>query len=62
MATDGIEIGLKELRSLDQALVADLRTRYERNPTKTLARMISQLEAEMAARTKSGQPKASGEN
>jgi hypothetical protein len=50
MATDGIEIGLKELRSLDQAL-ADLRTRYERTPTKTLARMISQLEAGIAARS-----------
>ena len=45
MATDGIEIGLKQLRSLEQAL-AELRERNQRAPSKTLVRMIAQLEAD----------------
>ena len=51
MATDGIEIGLKQLRSLEQALV-ELRERNQRAPSKTLARMIAQLEAEIADRAR----------
>ena len=51
MATDGIEIGLKQLRSLEQAL-AELRERNQRARSKTLARMIAQLEAEIADRSR----------
>jgi hypothetical protein len=51
MATDGIEIGLKQLRSLEQAL-AELRDRNQRAPSRTLARMIAQLEAEIADRAR----------
>lgn len=51
MATDGIEIGLKQLRSLEQAL-AELRERNQRAPSKTLARMIAQLETEIADRVR----------
>jgi hypothetical protein len=49
MATDSIEIALDQRRSLEEAL-ADLRESYQRTPTKTLARMIAQLEDEMADR------------
>ena len=36
-------------RSMDQAL-ADLRITYEKRPTRALARMIEQLESEIATR------------
>ena len=64
MATDGIEIGLKQLRSLEQAL-AELRDRNQRAPSRTLARMIAQLEAEIADRarkpTKRATPRCLGQ-
>jgi hypothetical protein len=40
---------IQRLRSLEQAL-ADLNTKYERRPSAELARMIRQLEAEIANR------------
>ena len=49
MPTDGIKLGLEQRRSLEQALI-ELRERYKRAPTKTLARMVAQLEAEIAKR------------
>ena len=49
MPTDGIKLGLEQRRSLEQALI-ELRERYKRAPTKTLARMIARLEAEIAER------------
>ena len=49
MPTDGIKLGLEQRRSMEQALI-ELRERYKRAPTKTLARMIEQLEAEIAER------------
>ena len=44
-------------RSLDQAL-ADLRVSYQKRPTAALARMIKQLESEIAIRSgaTTGQP------
>lgn len=44
-----IEKALNERRSLDDAL-ADLTASYNRYPTPELARMIKQLEAEIAER------------
>jgi hypothetical protein len=40
---------LRERRSIEQAC-ADLRTKYEKRPTPTLARMIEQLQTEIAIR------------
>jgi hypothetical protein len=37
-----------------QAALADLRARYERQPRGDLARMVQQLEAEIAIRKKAG--------
>ena len=49
MATEGIELALRECRSMEQAL-ADLRESHKHTPTKALGRMIGQLEAEIALR------------
>ena len=43
------ELLLQEKRTLDGAL-ADLRDQYEKRPTGDLARMVQQLEAEIAIR------------
>ena len=44
-----IDRGIRERRSIEDAC-ADLRAKYERRPSPDLARMIEQLEAEIAAR------------
>jgi hypothetical protein len=49
MPEEEIEKALAERRSLEQAL-ADLRASFARRPSVGLARMIQQLEAEIAAR------------
>jgi len=49
MPTVGIKLGLEQRRPMEQALI-ELQERYKRAPTKTLARMIAQLEAEIAER------------
>jgi hypothetical protein len=46
---DLLERGMEQPRSLHEAL-ADLRAAYERRPGAQLARMIEQLEAEIADR------------
>jgi hypothetical protein len=43
------DLDAKRLRSMDEAL-ADLRARYEWRPSPELARMIEQLQAEIADR------------
>ena len=48
-AADIIGCELRERRSMEQAC-ADLRTKYDERPTAQLARMIEQLQAEMAIR------------
>jgi len=52
MPTVGIKLGLEQRRPMEQALI-ELQERYKRAPTKTLARMIAQLEAEIAERAES---------
>ena len=44
-----IDRGIRERRSIEDAC-ADLRAKYERRPNADLARMIEQLEAEIAER------------
>jgi hypothetical protein len=46
---DIIGRAMRERRSIEQAC-ADLRAKYERQPTAALARMIERLEAEIAER------------
>ena len=48
---EGIELAFEQLRSLEQAL-SDLRETYKQAPTRFLARMIANAEAEIADRTK----------
>jgi hypothetical protein len=40
MPTDGIKLAFEQRRSMEQALI-ELRERYKRAPTKTLARMVA---------------------
>jgi hypothetical protein len=47
--TDDLDEATRERRSMEEAL-ADLRAKYEKRPTAELARMIQQLEAEIAIR------------
>jgi hypothetical protein len=47
--TDDLDEAMRERRSIEEAL-ADLRAKYEKNPTPGLAPMIQQLEAEIADR------------
>jgi hypothetical protein len=50
---DPLELGIMEQRSIEQAC-ADLRAKREKSPhDRNLARMVEQLEAEVADRTKS---------
>ena len=49
---DFLTKALAERRSLEQA-VADLRAKYERQPSPDLARMIRELEAEISYRSRS---------
>ena len=44
-----IDLGMRERRSIEDAC-AGLRAKYGRRPNAELARMIEQLEAEIAAR------------
>ena len=46
---EAIDLGIRERRSIEDAC-ADLRAKYERRPKPDLARMIEQLQAEIAAR------------
>jgi hypothetical protein len=46
---DGLDEAMRERRSMEEAL-ADLRAKYEKHPSATLARMIQHLEAEIAIR------------
>jgi hypothetical protein len=48
---DAIDPGMTKLRSLDEA-VADLSAKYEKLPSADLARMIEQLQAEIAVRNR----------
>ena len=51
MLREGIELALQQRRSMEQALV-ELRESYARAPNQRLARMISQLEAEITERAR----------
>jgi hypothetical protein len=46
---DDLDEAMRERRSIEEAL-ADLRAKYEKQPSRDLARMIRQLEAEIAER------------
>ena len=48
---DPMELASHEHRSIEQAC-ADLRAKYDKRPTATLARMVERLEAEIAERAK----------
>jgi hypothetical protein len=56
---DLIDKAMRRRRTLESAL-ADLRAKCERHPTAALARMIEQLEAEIAARERIQSGDASG--
>lgn len=57
---DIVGAAMGQLRSIERAL-ADLRKKHGTNPTASLARMIRQLEAEIAARTAPPVPVENGE-
>jgi hypothetical protein len=46
---DPLELAVVEQRSIEQAC-AELRAKYQRQPTAVLARMLGRLEAEIATR------------
>ena len=46
---DDLDEAMRERRSMEEAL-ADLRATYEKRPSRDLARMIRQLQAEIAIR------------
>jgi hypothetical protein len=49
---DDLNEAMRERRSIDEAL-ADLRATYEKRPSRDLARMIQQLQAEIVIRKRS---------
>jgi hypothetical protein len=49
MVDDEFEEAMRKRRSMEEAL-ADLRATYEKRPSRDLARMIQQLQAEIAIR------------
>jgi hypothetical protein len=48
---DPLELAVVEQRSIEQAC-AELRAKYQRHPTASLARIVERLEAEIACRRK----------